>query len=126
MVVTLAANCDLRYCKNSSLKGELLRLVFTESSDAEYSHTRRRLAPLFYAFAATCSNGIAVIYQDVLHFLNASRKAPRYALLLPGLRNYSHLDSLHCHLQRPFSRLVTSNEATCVRKDAAFDPTDLT
>ena len=52
VVFSLATSHGLRFCKDSSREGELLRSVFTESLDAEYPHTERRLAPLFYAFAA--------------------------------------------------------------------------
>ena len=52
VVSTLATSHDLCYYKISSRKGEVLGLVFTESLDAEYPHTRQRLATLFYAFAA--------------------------------------------------------------------------
>ena len=52
VVLTLATSHDLRYCLNSSRKGEMLRLVFTELLTAEYPHTRRWLASSFYAFAA--------------------------------------------------------------------------
>lgn len=52
VVSTLATSYDLRYCKDSSGEGEMMRLVFTELL-TEYPHTRRWLATLFYAFAAT-------------------------------------------------------------------------
>ena len=50
---SLATSHDLRFCKDSSREGELLRLVFTELLDAEYPRTERRLASLYHAFAAT-------------------------------------------------------------------------
>ena len=53
VVFTLATSHDLRFCKDSSREVELLRSVFTESLDAEYPCTERRLASLFHAFAAT-------------------------------------------------------------------------
>ena len=53
VVFSLATSHDLLFCEDSSREGELLRSVFTESWDADYPHTERRLAPLFYAFAAT-------------------------------------------------------------------------
>ena len=53
VVFSLATSHDFRFRKDSSREDELLRSVFTESMDAEYPRTERRLASLFYTFAAT-------------------------------------------------------------------------
>ena len=53
VVFSLATSHDLRFCKDSSREGGLLRLVFTESLDAEYPRREGMRAILFYTFAAT-------------------------------------------------------------------------